>query len=132
MLEAHHRKQFFIAAGFSKPHVPLTVPKRYFDLYNPNDIELPPRDLDLEARLPEPALRPNFDIFIRRTARDEDEVRRAKLAYYSQYFFCGRTGRQDPGCGRPAWSVGKYSGGSVQRPRISPGRAWDVVQDDAF
>jgi uncharacterized sulfatase len=87
MLEAHHKKQFFIAAGFSKPHVPLTVPKRYFDFYNPDDIELPPHDPDLEGQLPAPALRPNFDIFIRRMARDDDEARRAKLAYYASISF---------------------------------------------
>ena len=85
MLEAHHEKRFFIAAGFSKPHVPLTVPKRFFDLYNPENIELPPSDIPED--LPEPALRPNFDIFIRRKAGDDDEVRRAKLAYYASISF---------------------------------------------
>ena len=83
MLEQHHRRRFFITAGFSKPHVPLTAPQRFFDPYDPADIELPPTDEAVEARLPKPATRPNFDIFIRRKPRDKAEARQAKLAYYA-------------------------------------------------
>ena len=32
---------FFLAAGFYKPHLPFVAPKRYFDLYDPNTIQLP-------------------------------------------------------------------------------------------
>lgn len=32
---------FFLAVGFYKPHLPFVAPKRYFDLYDPNTIELP-------------------------------------------------------------------------------------------
>ena len=31
---------FFIAVGFLKPHLPFTVPLRYWDLYNEEDIDL--------------------------------------------------------------------------------------------
>ncbi len=32
---------FFLAVGFYKPHLPFNAPKKYWDLYNPEDIELP-------------------------------------------------------------------------------------------
>ncbi|WP_147676526.1 sulfatase [Algibacter pacificus] len=34
-------KPFFLAMGFMKPHLPFNAPKRYWDLYNRNEIELP-------------------------------------------------------------------------------------------
>ncbi len=33
---------FLICAGFSRPHMPWIAPKRYFDLYDGTNIELPP------------------------------------------------------------------------------------------
>ncbi len=39
---------FFMACGLHRPHTPWDVPKKYFDLYNPDDIQLPnviPNDL---------------------------------------------------------------------------------------
>ncbi len=32
---------FFLAVGFLKPHLPFNAPKKYWDLYNYNDIKLP-------------------------------------------------------------------------------------------
>ncbi len=32
---------FFLAAGFHKPHLPWTAPRRFFDLYAESDFELP-------------------------------------------------------------------------------------------
>ncbi|UXX79400.1 sulfatase [Reichenbachiella carrageenanivorans] len=40
-LEEDHEKPFFMAVGFVRPHVPYTAPKKYFDLYNLDDIEIP-------------------------------------------------------------------------------------------
>ena len=42
-------KPWFLALGFSRPHLPFHAPKRYFDLYNPEEIQLtkfsePPQD----------------------------------------------------------------------------------------
>ena len=40
LIEEHKGGPFFIAAGFHKPHVPHTAPKKYFDLYPPEKIPL--------------------------------------------------------------------------------------------
>lgn len=35
-------RPFFLAAGFYKPHLPYNAPSRYFELYDPHDLMLPP------------------------------------------------------------------------------------------
>jgi len=37
---ANKEKPFFIAAGFKKPHLPFVAPKKYWDLYNREEIKL--------------------------------------------------------------------------------------------
>lgn len=45
---------FFLAVGFSKPHLPFVSPKKYWDLYNPADIKIPSRTVPED--MPEIAL----------------------------------------------------------------------------
>jgi arylsulfatase A-like enzyme len=48
-LQREHDKPFFLACGIYHPHLPWYVPRKYFDLYPLESIELPPRiehDLD--------------------------------------------------------------------------------------
>jgi iduronate 2-sulfatase len=35
---------FFVAVGFARPHLPFSVPKRYWDLYDPADLPMPSVD----------------------------------------------------------------------------------------
>ncbi|CAN5901777.1 sulfatase [soil metagenome] len=37
-------RPFFLAVGFLKPHLAFVAPKRYWDLYSPEDIQLPEND----------------------------------------------------------------------------------------
>ena len=43
---------FFLALGFRRPHLPWHVPPRYFDMYPPESIQLPPEQPGVE-RVPE-------------------------------------------------------------------------------
>jgi iduronate 2-sulfatase len=40
-LSENHDKPFFLAVGFVRPHVPYTAPKKYFNLFNPDEIIIP-------------------------------------------------------------------------------------------
>jgi arylsulfatase A-like enzyme len=47
-LHEKHEQPFFLAIGIVKPHMPFSVPKKYFDMFPLNQIELPPyREDDL-------------------------------------------------------------------------------------
>lgn len=55
VLRANHDRPFFMVCGFYRPHIPWSVPQRYFDRYPLDSINLPPgyRADDLED-LPKP------------------------------------------------------------------------------
>jgi len=49
VLKKKHDRPFYLAAGFVRPHTPLHVPRKYFDMFPLKDIDLPPylkNDLD--------------------------------------------------------------------------------------
>jgi arylsulfatase A-like enzyme len=71
-LRKYKDEPFFIACGFVKPHSPPTAPQKFFDLYDPAKIKLPP-DFAAWPTVPEgfpsAAIRKrNADLFIGRGA----------------------------------------------------------------
>lgn len=40
---------FFLAVGFVKPHLPFNAPKKYWDMYDPDQFVLPPSELPVDA-----------------------------------------------------------------------------------
>jgi uncharacterized sulfatase len=85
LLQQKHDKPFFLAYGLARPHVPFLAPRKFFDLYDPSKIRLP-ADFAADPDTAAPASRPNFDIFIRRPA-SEDEARRMIGGYYASISF---------------------------------------------
>lgn len=83
-------KPFFLAVGFVKPHSPPTAPKKFFDLYDVNKMELPV-DFGSTPKAPpgHPAIAitsPNSDLFIGRES-PPDLSREMKRAYYASTSF---------------------------------------------
>jgi uncharacterized sulfatase len=56
LLEKHRQEPFFIAAGFYRPHTPYVAPKKYFDMYPLETIELPREPADDRADIPKLSL----------------------------------------------------------------------------
>jgi arylsulfatase A-like enzyme len=44
---------FFLACGFHRPHLPFNAPKKYYDLYDPSQIDLASNRFDIADRPPE-------------------------------------------------------------------------------
>lgn len=57
ILRRKHEKPLFVAVGLYAPHFPNYAPQKYFDLYDPEKIELPPYKADDLEDLPEPVKR---------------------------------------------------------------------------
>ncbi len=41
-LRRRHDRPFFLGAGFLRPHVPWHVPKKWFDMFPPDELQMPP------------------------------------------------------------------------------------------
>jgi choline-sulfatase len=46
---AQSKKPFFLSVGFVKPHLPFTAPKKYWDMYDANQFDLPENKLPIDA-----------------------------------------------------------------------------------
>ena len=83
LLTEHRNEPFFIAAGFFRPHPPFVAPKKYFDLYSLDQIQLPQYPSDDRKDIPDPALLvnpPNFGL-------SEQQQKEAIRAYYASVSF---------------------------------------------
>jgi uncharacterized sulfatase len=83
-LEANKDKPFFVACGFFRPHTPYVAPKKYFDLYPPDTLELPKVPEGHRAAGPAPA----FGSAKPEQEKMTDDLRRKALqAYYASTTF---------------------------------------------
>ena len=95
-LETFKDQPFFLAVGFIRPHTPYVAPRAFFELIEPDAIELPafyqPGGENL-ADVPRAALRPNNNVFVFEAASvaHAREARRAYLA--STAFVDAQVGR---------------------------------------
>jgi iduronate 2-sulfatase len=96
-LERYKDKPFFLAVGFVKPHSPPTAPRKFFDLYDPARIELPPDFAPRPAAPPGfPELsvpRRNADLFIGRDASPEQAREMIRAYWASTSFVDAQVGR---------------------------------------
>ncbi|MEM9399092.1 MAG: sulfatase [Verrucomicrobiota bacterium] len=90
MIDKNKDKPFFVAAGFFNPHCPYVAPKRYFDMYPLDEIEM--QDLesakkDLEDVPPMAIQRDskNWPYYFKGITLDE--ARKCKQAYYATISF---------------------------------------------
>jgi iduronate 2-sulfatase len=73
-------RPFFLAVGFWKPHLPFNAPKKYWDLYDRSQVELPPNP-DPPASVPPIALQ-DYRIDSKRELTDDD-VRELRHGHYA-------------------------------------------------
>ncbi len=91
-----NKKQFFLSIGFDKPHVPLTAPKEYIDLYDPSQIKLAEAKPENDKNVPPAAKRMGAlpDLFTQWFDEDYPQLRetperqrQAVAAYYAAASF---------------------------------------------
>ena len=96
-MEKYKAKPFFLAVGFVKPHSPPTAPKKFFDLYDVDKMELP-ADFGTTPKAPPgfPEISitsPNSDLFIGRESTVELSKEMKKAYYASTSFMDAQVGR---------------------------------------
>jgi arylsulfatase A-like enzyme len=77
---------FFLAVGFFRPHTPFVAPKKYFDWYNQDSIQIPDRSDESLHAIPSQAAR---SLRTKQNAglTDDATAREIKEAYYSTISF---------------------------------------------
>lgn len=79
LLEQHHDKPFFLGVGFFRPHTPYVAPKKYFDLYPMDKVQLPKAPANDRDDIPPAAFAHNCPI--PNYGLPEDTCREALQAY---------------------------------------------------
>ncbi|MBI3696111.1 MAG: sulfatase [Acidobacteria bacterium] len=80
LMEQGKGKPFFLGAGFHKPHLPWVAPKKYFDMYPPEKIQLPNTPPDDRDDIP--------PIALTRTQGDETMTELDKKKAVAAYHAC--------------------------------------------
>lgn len=130
LLEKHKDRPFFIGCGFYKPHTPWITPRKYFDLYSIDDIKLPPIHGGNQIAVPgactllDPAV-----ALLRREARRGPRMQ-AGLLRRDLIRRCPDRPRARRG--RPARPGRQHDHRLLERSRVSPRRAWALVQAELF
>jgi choline-sulfatase len=83
LLEEYKDQPFFLAVGFYRPHTPYVAPKKYFDLYPVDEIELPKLSADDRSHKPEAA----YPIKKQEEAMSDALRRQAMQAYWASISF---------------------------------------------
>jgi arylsulfatase A-like enzyme len=79
-------EKFFLAVGFFRPHTPFVAPKKYFDLYSIEDIEIPKSSPDYLRNIPIPAAK-SVRAKKNQINLEEDLAKEIKQAYYATISF---------------------------------------------
>jgi arylsulfatase A-like enzyme len=79
-------EKFFLAVGFFRPHTPFVAPKKYFDLYSKEDIEIPKSSPDYLRTIPIPAAK-SVRAKKNQINLEEDLAKEIKQAYYATISF---------------------------------------------
>lgn len=83
---AKQQQPFFLALGFSKPHLPFVAPKKYWDLYDPAKIQLAPNKFRPKGA-PDYAIQPGGELRnyhgIPEGSIPDDLARQLKHGYYA-------------------------------------------------
>ena len=83
-------QNFFLGVGFFKPHTPYVAPKKYFEMYDINNIYIPEMSEDFLKTIPEPAaisLRHKGDGKGNQYDLSKTEAQEIKRAYYATISF---------------------------------------------
>ena len=96
-LSQEHERPFFVAYGLWRPHTPFTAPKRFFDLYDPEAVELPPYKEDDLADVP-PLGRELAAVWGERFAVSGKDTEQSWREFVRAYLAC--TSFADWSCGR--------------------------------
>lgn len=85
-LQSQHDRPFFLACGIYRPHLPLTVPQKYFDLYPIDKITMPKvKENDMDD-IPQ-AGRNMSKTFIHKRITDANAWKQAVQAYLASVSF---------------------------------------------
>jgi arylsulfatase A-like enzyme len=87
-LNAKHDKPFFLAIGMWKPHMPFSVPKKWFDMFPLDSIELPPTTKDDLKDIPPAGIRMSKPKGDHAAILNSGRWKEAVQAYLATIAFC--------------------------------------------